>query len=87
MINYLHKLNLEQLIFILVLLYISCNICAKTEKKLFFLLDNMDIVYKNNVLDQSMNEYSNFIEDMNSLVQEINLARNYNNADCRSIFR
>ena len=78
LINYLHKLNLEQLIFIVVLLYISCNICAKTEKKLFFLLDNMDIVYKNNVLDQSMNEYSNFIEDMNSLVQEINLDRGNN---------
>lgn len=78
LITCLHKLNLEQLIFILVLLYISCNICAKTEKKLFFLLDNMDIVYKNNVLDQSMNEYSNFIEDMNSLVQEIDINRGNN---------
>lgn len=80
LITCLHKLNLEQLIFILVLLNISCNICAKTktEKKLFFLLDNMDIFYKNNILDQSMNEYSNFIEDMNSLVQEIDIAKGDN---------
>lgn len=69
--QYLKNFNLEQDIFILILFYIAYNIGLQTEKGLFFLLDNMDIVYKSNVLDQSMQEYSSFIEDMNSLIQDI----------------
>lgn len=76
--GHLKTFNLEQDIFILVLMYMSYNICLKTGQRLFFILDNMDIVYKSNVLDQSMQEYSNFIEDMNSLIQEIDV-KNGNN--------
>ncbi|MCI9541032.1 MAG: hypothetical protein HFG39_08215 [Lachnospiraceae bacterium] len=73
LIDCLQKLNLEQLIFILISLYISYNICKGSEKKLFFIFDNMDIVYKNNIVDMSMHEYSNFIEDMNSIIQDIDI--------------
>lgn len=75
----LNNLNLEQDIFVLVFLHIANNICLKTKQHLFFILDNMDIVYKNNILDQSMNHYANFIEDMNSLVQDIDKNKGNNN--------
>lgn len=71
----LDKLNLEQLLFILVLLYSSVEINQRKENeglpKLFFILDNMDIVYRHNILEESMHEYSNFIENMNSLMEEL----------------
>ena len=37
----------------------------------FFILDNMDIVYRHNILEESMHEYSNFIENMNSFIEMI----------------
>lgn len=78
--NILKNLNLEQDIFVLVFLHIANNICLGTKQHLFFILDNMDIVYKNNILDQSMNHYANFIEDINSLVQDIDKNKGNNRA-------
>ena len=71
----LDELNLEQLICILVLMYCSVNLeeYKNTNKKykIFFILDNMDIIYRTTILEESMHEYSNFIENMNSLMEEI----------------
>lgn len=66
-------LNLEQLLFLLVLLHSALEIEEHNDDipKLFFILDNMDIVYRHNILEESMHEYSNFIENMNSFMEMI----------------
>lgn len=69
--NILYKMNLEQMLCILTFLYISKNMADQTRGKLFFILDNMDIIYRNNILEQSMYEYQNFITGMNNIMDKI----------------
>lgn len=71
----LYKMSLEQLLMILVLLYISIELCLEDDKKeykkIFILLDNMDIIYRQSLLNETMHSYSYFIENMNSLMEEL----------------
>lgn len=69
----LKNMTLEQLILVLVLLYISMEKCYGQKEnlysKIFILFDNMDIIYRQTLLEQSMYSYSYFIENMNILME------------------
>lgn len=69
----LNNMSLEQLIMVLVLLYISIEKCYGNKEnqynKIFLLFDNMDIIYRQTLLEQSMYSYSYFIENMNTLME------------------
>lgn len=69
----LNVMSLEQLMMVLVLIYISKEISfdGNSYRKVFILLDNMDIIYQQTMLEQSMHSYSLFIENMNSLMEEL----------------
>lgn len=71
----LNNMTLEQLIMLLVLLYISIEKCYGNKEnrynKIFMLFDNMDIIYRQTLLEQSMYSYSYFIENMNTLMESL----------------
>ena len=71
----LDNMNLEQLLCVLVLLHSSLELERHKNDsiipRMYFILDNMDIVYRHNILEESMHEYSNFIENINALMEDL----------------